>query len=231
MRTAPGTVVLQAISQLRDRPFLGAILGALGWTALAAIILHAAVLAIVRAWLTTDATLGWLAEIFALLLAAAVSMWLFLPTAAAIASLYVERIAQAVEARYYPWLAPATGAPWQEQVHDALALGGRLLFLGTLALGMALLLPGLGIVLAWMMTGYALGRGMFVTVAMRRLARPDALALYYRHRPDVLTPGLLIAIGAWLPLVNVLVPVLALAAMVHVYSMLVTPSGSLRSPV
>ena len=216
-RVSPVGAVLRAVGQLRERPFLGAILGAVGWTALAAIILHAAVLASVRSWLATDATLGWLAEILALLLAAAVSMWLFLPTAAAIASLYVEQVARAVEARYYPWLPPPQGSPLGEQVHDALALGWRLLALGTLALALALLLPGLGVVLGWLVTGYALGRGLFVTVAMRRLARADAVALYRQHRRAVLIPGLIIAAGAAFPVVNVLVPVLALAAMVHVY--------------
>ncbi len=220
MQVSSGTVVLRAIGQLRERPFLGAILGAIGWTALCAIILHGLVLAAVRAWLAPDATLGWLAEILALLLAAALSMWLFLPTAAAIASLYVERIARAVEARYYPWLPPPSGAPWQDQIYDALALAGRLLLLGTLALAFALLLPGLGVVLGWLVTGYALGRGLFVTAAMRRLPRGDSVALYRRHRRAVLVPGLIIAVGAGVPVVNVFVPVLALAAMVHVFAAL-----------
>lgn len=193
-------------------------MGAIGWTALSAIILHGLVLAAMRAWLAPDATLGWLAEVLALLLAAALSMWLFLPTAAAIASLYVERIARAVEARYYPWLPAPSGAPWRDQIYDALALGGRLLLLGTLALAFALLLPGLGVVLGWLVTGYALGRGMFVTVAMRRLTRDDSVALYQRHRRAVLVPGLIIALGAGVPVLNVFVPVLALAAMVHVYA-------------
>lgn len=216
MPLSVATIITRSVAQLADRAFIGAILRALGWTALCAIIFHLAVLSIVRSWFAGPEPLGLLATIAAMLLASALSLWLFLPTASAIAALHVERISRVVEERHYPWLPPAAGAPLMEQVHDALALAGRLLLLGALALALAFTVPGLGLLLAWLLTGYALGRGMFLSVAMRRMDRPSALALYRRHRLAVMMPALAIATGAWLPLVNLFVPVLALAAMVHV---------------
>ena len=64
--------------------------------------------------------------------------------------------------------------------------------------------------------GWAIGRGLFVAVAMRRMGRADAQFLYRRHRIAVLLPGLLLAAAATLPGVNLLVPIVGIAAMVHV---------------
>ena len=52
---------------------------------------------------------------------------------------------------------------------------------------------------------------------MRRLSRPDAEALYRRNRTEVLIQGGFVALAAYVPLVNLLVPILGTAAMVHVF--------------
>jgi CysZ protein len=53
-------------------------------------------------------------------------------------------------------------------------------------------------------------------VAMRRMGRAEAQFLYRRHRIAVLLPGLALAAAATLPGVNLLVPIVGTAAMVHV---------------
>jgi CysZ protein len=73
-----------------------------------------------------------------------------------------------------------------------------------------------GLALALLVSGWAIGRGLFVAVAMRRMGRPAAQALYRRHRFAVLVPGMLLALAALVPGLNVLVPILGTAAMVHV---------------
>ena len=210
------TILSRSLSQFDDRVFLGVVLRAVAWSALCFALLHILAVALVREFVAMDGPAAWITDILATVGASLLSMWLFVPTAAAIATLYVDRIADAVERRHYPDLPPAAGAPILEQVIDALALGARMLGLGVLALVLILLIPGIGLVCGWAITGYALGRGLFLSVAMRRMSRADAMAVYQRNRSAVLLPGLVIAIAVWVPLLNLFVPVLAAAAMVHV---------------
>jgi uncharacterized protein involved in cysteine biosynthesis len=148
--------------------------------------------------------------------AALLAFWLFLPIAAVIGTLYLERIARAVERRFYPGLAPAQGAPAAVQAWDGLAVGARILLLNVLALVLALLIPGIGLVIAWAIGAYAIGRGLFVAVAMRRMSRPEAQALYHRRRVAVLAQGGILALAGYIPLLNLLIPVIGTAAMVHI---------------
>jgi uncharacterized protein involved in cysteine biosynthesis len=144
------------------------------------------------------------------------ALWLFLPLAAVIGTLYFDRIASAVERRFYPWLAPPVGAPLLDQVWDTAALGLRILLLQLLALLLALILPGIGLILGWIVAAYAIGRGMFVAVALRRMPRIRAEMLYRTERSVVLLQGAAIALIGSIPIMNLLVPVIGTAAMVHV---------------
>ena len=143
------------------------------------------------------------------------ALWLFLPVAAAIASLFLEPICRAVERRWYPGLPPAMGANMVSQMLDSLVLGGRLLVVTLLGLLATLALPGVGLILGWAIDGWAIGRGLFVAVAMRRMSRRDALSLYRVTRLSVLPNGVVLAVAGSLPLLNLLVPVIGTASMVH----------------
>ncbi len=143
------------------------------------------------------------------------ALWLFLPVAAAIASLFLEPICRAVERRWYPGLPTASGANLVSQARDSLVLGGRLLVVTLLGLLAALAVPGVGLVLGWAIDGWAIGRGLFVAVAMRRMSRRDALALYRVTRLSALPNGVVLAVAGSLPLLNLLVPVIGTASMVH----------------
>jgi CysZ protein len=79
-----------------------------------------------------------------------------------------------------------------------------------------LLLPGLGLLLGWMVAAYAIGRGMFVSVAMRRMPRAVAESLYRQRRGMILAQGTILALAAYIPIMNLLIPVFGAAAMVHV---------------
>ena len=160
---------------------------------------------------------GWLAGLIGTVGVVGAAFWLFLPTVVLIATFYIDRVAAAVEARHYPWLPAPTPAPFAVQVWDGLHLAGRVLLLNLVALLLALLpIPGLGLVLAVLVSGWAIGRGLFVAVAMRRLSREAAIALYAGRRLAVLVPGVLLAVASIVPGVNLLVPIVGTAAMVHV---------------
>jgi uncharacterized protein involved in cysteine biosynthesis len=161
--------------------------------------------------------LAWLAGVLGGMGAVFLALYFFLPIAAAIGTLFVDRIAAAVERRYYPSLPPATPAPLTQQAWDALALGGCVLAWQVLAL--LLLLTPLAPVsapLGWVIAAWSVGRGLFVAVAMRRMDRAEATSLYLSRRGAVIWQGGLMALGSLVPLLNLLMPVLGTAALVHV---------------
>ena len=161
-------------------------------------------------WLTW--LVGALGGVGALVLAT----WLFVPVAIGMAALFTNQVAAGVEHRFYPGLPPAWGAPLAEQAWDGVLLGLQVLVLNLLGLLLALGSAGLGLVLGWLIAGWAIGRGLFVAVAMRRMGRDEARRLYARQRLAVVVPGVLLALAATVPLLNLFVPVLGAAVMVHV---------------
>jgi len=210
--------MLRAIAQLDDPVFLGVVLRSVVLAALAFAALFAAAFWGMHHLLAGAGWGGWswagglLGGVGAALLA----QWLFLPVAAAIGALYVERIAAAVERRCYPALPPPRSGSLGAQLGDAAAVGAGVLLLGIGALLLALLLPGIGLVLGWLISAWAIGRGLFGAVALRRMGRREAAALHRQRWPTVLAQGGLLVLAGLVPLFNLLIPVLGTAAMVHV---------------
>ena len=205
----------RALSQLDDPVFLRVI----AWSVLLALIcfagLGAAAVWMVGHTLALHGILGWLAEWFGAAGVVLLAMWLFLPVAAVIGTLFFDRVAAAVETRFYPGLDAPDPAPLASQLWDAAALGLRILGLNVAALALGLALPGIGLAIGWAIAAYAIGRGLFVAVAMRRMGRGQAAALYRANRGIVLAQGGLLALAAYVPLANLLIPVIGVAAMVH----------------
>ena len=210
----------RAFAQLDDPVFLrvtarGVLLAAVLFAALAAGCAWAlASLAGHHAWVAWLA--GTLGGVGALLLAS----WLFVPVAIGMAALFTDQVAAAVERRFYPGLPPARGAPLVEQAWDGILLGLQVLVLNGIGLALALGSAGLGLALGWLIAGWAIGRGLFVAVAMRRMGRAEARRLYARQRLAVVASGVLLALAATVPLLNLLVPVPGAATMVHVLNRL-----------
>ncbi len=158
--------------------------------------------------------LSWLAQAGGGAAALLLAWWLFLPVAAAIASQLVEPVASAVERRHYPHLPPASGASVAAQVAFGLRFGLRLLAIQLLLLPL-LLVPVVGFSLALLVSAHALGAGMVQQTALLRMDAPAARAAWRRMRLSGWVLGLLLALMALVPLLNLLVPVLGTAASVH----------------
>jgi CysZ protein len=211
------TPLALALAQLDDPACFGALVRSVLLTLAAYALLLAGSIWGIDALLAEYHWPGWLAGLIGTIGVVALAFWLFLPTVVLIATFYIDRIATAVEARHYPFLPPPTPASLMAQTADGLHLAGRVLLLNVVALLLAFLpVPGLGLALAVLVSGWAIGRGLFVAVAMRRLPRNLAVALYSRHRLAVLAPGVLLAAASAIPGVNLLVPIVGTAAMVHV---------------
>jgi CysZ protein len=211
--------LFRAFGQLDDRVFLGVLVRSVAWSAVCFVLLHVATIWAVHRLLDLHGWIGWAADLLGGIGPSLLALWLFLPVAAIIGTLYIDRIARAVEHRYYPYLPPPRGASIGAQLWDAISVGLRILLLNLLALVLAIILPGIGLILAWIIGGYAIGRGLFVAVAMRRMPRLAAEAVYRQARPVILTQGCILALASYIPVLNLLIPVVGTAAMVHVLDM------------
>ena len=213
---------LRAFAQFGDPDFLGAVWRSAAW-AVASLIGLAALMVWGGTSLAAEAeSFGWIGRMLGGLLggvgAAVLSFYFFLPLATVIATFYADRIATAVERHFYPGLPQARPAPLVSQAWDGIALGVRVLGWQVLMLAMALipLLAPIAIPLGWLIASWVAGRGLYVAVAMRRFDRPAALASYRARRGHVVAQGALITLGSLIPVLNLFVPVLGVAAMVHV---------------
>jgi CysZ protein len=215
----------RALTQLTDPAFFGVVWRSVLFSALFFAAILAGTISATHHFVAADGVLAWVLDILGSVAAAVLAMWMFLPVAAIIGTLYFERIARAVERRFYPSLPPAQPAPLLDQIRDGLSIGLRVLGLNVLALLLTLFLPAIGLPIGWAIASWAIGRGLFVAVAMRRLNRPDAEALYRAFRPVVLAQGGAMAAAAYVPLLNLLIPVVGTAAMVHVLDMALTRTG------
>jgi CysZ protein len=206
----------RGLAQLDDPVFLGVVARSVGWSIVCFAVLHVLAIWIVHRLLDLHGLLAWAVDILSTIGASFLALWLFLPVAAVIGTFYFDRIAGAVERRFYPGLPAPRGAPVIEQLWDGVAVGLRVLALNALALVLMLLVPGIGLVLGWMIAGFAIGRGLFVAVAMRRMPRGVAEALYRSRRGIVLAQGAVLAMATYIPILNLLIPVIGTAAMVHI---------------
>ena len=149
------------------------------------------------------------------------SSFLMIPVAAICVGFFLEEIADAVEARHYPDLAPARDIPFTEIVGSALrfflvVLGVNLLALIPYLVLMLISGPGV-LLLAWAVNGYLLGREYFELVASRRM-RPRPLGqLRGRSTGEFWFAGFLMAAALTIPIMNLLIPILGVATVTHLF--------------
>ncbi len=230
--------MLRAIGQLDDPAFLGAVLrGVAG--AVAGLVALAVGLAVGGArlaeWLGVGDPAGmgaaqWGAAFAGAAGAAVLGLFLFVPLATAIATLFVDRIAEAVERRHYPDLPPGVPANVAAQVWDGVMLALSVLAAQVVAVMLSLMLPVVGLALGWLVASWAIGRGLFMAVAMRRATRAEALVLYRSRALQVLIQGGLVAAAGLVPVLNLVAPVVGLAAMVHVLGRSGPMGGRIGAP-
>lgn len=217
---------LKAIGQIHDRRFLRV----LGLGVLLAFALLAgayAVVATLVGWIVPDTfTLPWIGEITwvenllswgSLLLMLVLSAFLMVPVASAFTGLFLDDVAEAVEARHYPALPPARAVPLAESLGDSLRFLGVIVAANALALMLYVVSGPFAPLVFWAVNGYLLGREYFQMAATRRLDRTRAAGLRKRHGGQIFVAGLLMAAPLTLPLVNLVVPVLGAATFTHLF--------------
>lgn len=170
--------------------------------------------------------LGALINVGGVLFTIALSIWLMVPVTSAIIALFLDEVAQAVEARHYPHLPKQTATKLQDQILVGIRFLGILLLANVGALILSMIAPLLAPFVFWATNGYLMGREYFQMAAMRRMPRAQAQELYQRHQGSIWTAGILMAIPMSIPLVGLFIPILGAATFTHQFERLrAWPSG------
>lgn len=147
------------------------------------------------------------------------SVFLMVPVASAITSMFLEAVAEAVEDRHYPHLPHVAPVPFWDSVRDTVNFLGVLIAANVAAIALYLLLPFAAVFIFWALNGFLLGREYFTLAAMRRVGRQGARELRRRHAGTIWMAGVLMAVPLTVPLVNLLVPILGAATFTHIFHM------------
>ena len=170
--------------------------------------------------------LGALINVGGVLFTIALSIWLMVPVTSAIIALFLDEVAQAVEARHYPHLPKQTATKLQDQILVGIRFLGILLLANIGALILSMIVPLLAPFVFWATNGYLMGREYFQMAAMRRMPRAQAQELFQRHQGSIWIAGILMAIPMSIPLVGLLIPILGAATFTHQFERLrALPSG------
>ena len=214
---------LKAISQILDRRFLSVLLKSIGMTVallaaltVAAIYLLGFIPSIAFTVPVIDYEVSFFDELAASLgfgLVLTLSIFLMFPVAAIFVGLLLEDIADAVEARHYPGLPPARRQTLGEVLTHAGEFALVLIGANLLALILYFFIP----FIFWIVNGYLIGREYFEIVAYRRMEERAAKALRRKHFFAVWIAGTLIAIPLSVPILNIIAPLVGVAAFVHLY--------------
>jgi CysZ protein len=170
-------------------------------------------IAVERPWLAATLTFATGAGLFLFL------AFLIAPLSILIAGLFLDDLADVVEADLYPegqrgQAIPVAQAIWMGLRFALVSAGVNLLAL------MLLLVPGLNAMAFVLANAYLFGREYFLMAATRFLSLADAEEMRRRHAPRLFLAGLFIAGFVAVPGLNVLTPLFGVALMSRVYKML-----------
>ncbi|WP_204112925.1 EI24 domain-containing protein [Shimia biformata] len=160
------------------------------------------------------------------LLMIVLSVFLMVPVASAITSMFLDEVAQAVEDKHYPDLPPAMNVPFGDALRDTLSFLGILIVANVLAFIVYAMFPPFSMFIFWALNGFLLGREYFQLAAMRRVGREGAKEMRRRYAGTIWLAGTLMAVPLSLPLVNLLIPILGAATFTQLYHQLSQKTGT-----
>ncbi|MEL6518440.1 MAG: EI24 domain-containing protein [Pseudomonadota bacterium] len=218
--------VLKALGQMSDPRFRRVLFIGLGLTVALLIGVYALFLGLLNWFFPETLTLPFLGEVTwiddllsgaSILLMMVLSIFLMVPVASAFTSLFLDDVADAVEATHFPGLSPAPRVSFAEGLRDSLNFLGVLIAANLVALVGYLFLGPLAPLGFIALNGFLLGREYFQLIALRRLGRDGAKAARRRHAVQIWAAGALMAAPLTIPIVNLLVPVLGAATFTHLF--------------
>ncbi len=225
MLDIPGRVAVNLRDgRIRRSLALIALASALASSVLVALVIGGAMALDPDSWIETRIT--WMPEgladglvfVVATLGAVALVWFTFVIVVQTVASLFLEGVVSRVEETDYPHLPPARGTTVAGDVAASLRFVGWLMLVNLAATPLylaAILVPGLSVIVFWIINSLLFAREYAEVVLLRRLPRCDSHAWRKRHRWRLLASGAVITAGMSVPLLNLIMPVVAAIAMTH----------------
>lgn len=150
-----------------------------------------------------------------LILMMVLSVFLMVPVASAFTGLFLDDVADAVEAKHYPSLPPAPRIPLGENIRESLGFLGVIIVANIAAL--VLYFTPLAPFVFYGLNGFLLGREYYRMIAVRRLGRAGARAAFRGNLLTIWVAGALMAVPLTVPVINLLVPILGAATFTHLF--------------
>ncbi len=223
------TSFFKALAQLPDRRFRSVLWRGIGLTIALLVGIYAGLLWLID-WLTEDPInlpggreITWLGDLLgwgSLGLMLFMSVFLMVPVASAITSLFLDEVAEAVEAKHFPQLSPVPPVSFSDGLRDTVNFLGVLVAANLFAFILYAMFPFAAFFIFYALNGFLLGREYFQVAAMRRIGREAAKALRKKHQATIWMAGCLMAVPLSFPLVNLIIPVLGAATFTHLYHQL-----------
>ncbi len=173
-------------------------------------------------WQWVNAAIRWLGGGAVTVLA----LMLFPACFGIVTSVFLEKIADIVEAEHYPHLGKARGIPLWAGIWSGVVFLLTLIVLNLVMLPfylIAMFVAGLGAVLFYGVNGLLAGREYYEQVALRRMDLRDVKAWRRANSGTLWLTGIAIVFLGTIPILNLIVPVLGMTAMVHVAQTLRPP--------
>jgi CysZ protein len=153
-------------------------------------------------------------------------VFLAVPVTAIFAGLYLDHIAELVERTHYP--KDPVGQPPPATLSVLLGLRFALIALLINLMALPFLVLGIGAIVMVLANSYLLSREYFEMTSLRHMPSKEAASLRQEHARTIYVAGLLPALMALVPFVNLLVPMFATSYFTHIFKSLAPASSADR---
>jgi CysZ protein len=210
-----------ALAQMFDRKFRGVF-----WLGVAGTVLLFLLLLFALRWgvgYIPDFGFSWMRDAVAIIstfVLSIVFVFMGAPIAQTFASIFIDRVADAVEEKHYPNAPKGQVASFAELLIAGLSFAAVSVVLNLLAFPLQIASFGIGAVVVLLINGYLTGRSFFELAALRHMVPREARALRRKNRVRLFLGGVLISLLAMIPILNFFVPLFGAAMMTHEYNKL-----------
>ncbi|MFO8126850.1 EI24 domain-containing protein [Yoonia sp.] len=216
----------KAIAQLPDPRFRSVLWRGIGLTIALLIGLYAGLLWLIE-WLTEEpitlpgvGEVTWVGDLLgwgSLGLIIVMSIFLMVPVASAITSIFLDEVAQAVEDKHFSSLPDVPHVSFWDGLRDTVNFLAVLIAANIFAFVLYAIFPFAAIFIFYALNGFLLGQEYFQLAAMRRIGRARAKELRKQHQLKIWLAGCLMAVPLSFPLVNLVIPILGAATFTHLF--------------
>jgi len=145
-----------------------------------------------------------------------ISMLLFPALLIGISGVFLEDIADLVEEKYYSYLPKANKISTFQQLKSLLSLIGLILFVNLLMIPIYFF-PVINIIIFYLLNGYLISKEYFELISLRRISVENYRKLWKKKFFSIYVGGIICSIGISVPILNLFVPYLSTAFMVHLF--------------